>query len=141
MMVQEQIVKKRETLTELCRQEPRVRFAYSFAGFKIWVKFDKQNPSYKWNITLKCEGRRMRVSFYQTWDENGAKPSVPRVLSSLLSDARAGEMSFYEFCNEFGYDTDNRSAIKTWRACARFVPRLQKLLGDRYERFCQAEVA
>jgi hypothetical protein len=58
-------------------------------------------------------------------------PTVRGVLSSLLLDVRAGEMSFEEFCSDFGYDTDSRKAHKTWEACSEAMRGLTNLYGRR----------
>lgn len=38
-------------------------------------------------------------------------------LYCFLSDAVSGKMSFEDFCEEFGYDTDSRKAERTHKQC------------------------
>jgi len=44
-------------------------------------------------------------------------PSDNDILDCLKSDCEAGRMTFHEFCDSFGYDTDSISAFKTYMAC------------------------
>ena len=46
----------------------------------------------------------------------------------FLSDAASGLLSFEEFCREFGYDTDSRTAYRTWQACQRSSRKALRLL-------------
>jgi hypothetical protein len=40
-------------------------------------------------------------------------------LYCFVSDAVSGLDSFENFCGNFGYDTDSRTAYKTWQTCQR----------------------
>lgn len=51
-------------------------------------------------------------------------PALLDVMSCLTLDAQSGSMPFSEFCNLFGYDSDSRSARKTWKACAKTARKL-----------------
>lgn len=57
-----------------------------------------------------------------------ATPKLEQVLNSLLSDARAGEMPFDDFCCDFGYDTDSRKALETYLACQKINSDLQSVM-------------
>lgn len=35
----------------------------------------------------------------------------------IFGDADYGNMSFCDFCSDFGYDEDSRKALATWEAC------------------------
>lgn len=91
-----------------------------------------------WAVTLRYKRRRLTVPFYQgpaiTKD-----PSAADVIYCLCSDARAGELTFEEFCSEFGYDVDSRKAERTWRACRETAPKLRRLLGSDFETFANGE--
>lgn len=94
--------------------------------------------SSSWRVTLRYQGRRLTVPFYQG-PAIEREPSAADVLSCIISDARAGEQEFEEFCSEFGYDSDSRKAEKTWRACASMAPKVRSLLGDDFEEFERSE--
>jgi hypothetical protein len=52
----------------------------------------------------------------------------------FVSDAISGMMDFEEFCSEFGYDNDSRTAERTWKACIRAMRKLQRIYdGDIYD--------
>lgn len=89
-----------------------------------------------WRVTLSRprvtpHGGTMRAQ-YRTGmgHEGGPNPNIVRVLECLISDAQAGRDSFEEFCGNFGYDTDSRSAELTWKACKSTHTRLARLIGD-----------
>lgn len=56
------------------------------------------------------------------WQEmlKGMKPVAPSaaiVLHSLVSDGRAIDQSFIDWCDEYGMDPDSRKALSTYEAC------------------------
>ena len=51
----------------------------------------------------------------------------------FVDDAISGGYTFEEFCQEFGYDTDSRTAERTWKACQRATKKLERLGGDPWE--------
>ena len=53
-------------------------------------------------------------------------PSVDDVLYSLAMESDACEMSFHDWCGNFGYDTDSRSALDTYLACQENGRKLEK---------------
>lgn len=58
-------------------------------------------------------------------------PKLRDVMHSLLMDSSAiDHPSFESWAADFGYDTDSRSAEKTYRACLETGLRLRAVLGD-----------
>lgn len=52
----------------------------------------------------------------------------------FVSDAISGDMDFSEFCGEFGYDEDSRTAEKTWKACKRSSEKMKRICdGNIYD--------
>lgn len=51
-------------------------------------------------------------------------------LGVTMRDAECGAQSFEDFCADMGYDTDSRSAEKTWRACKVTAVGLARLFSD-----------
>ena len=93
-----------------------------------------------YSVELICDGRtivvpwRQGVGFRKKSPINPYKgtpvpPKVEAVLSSLLSDARAGSLTFEDFCGEFGYDTDSREAMATYLECQEMATKVRRLLG------------
>lgn len=99
---------------------------------------DWRRSANPWTVTLKMGKRRLTVPFW-TGSALTSEPTPADVLSCLVSDARSGEMSFSEFCSEFGYDTDSRRAERTHAACAKFAPRVRRFLGDAFDDVASAE--
>ena len=48
----------------------------------------------------------------------------------FLQDACSGSESFTEFCADFGYDEDSRSAERTWKACKRAAAKFERIAPD-----------
>lgn len=86
-----------------------------------------------WTCTLTYWGRGIEIPFYMGKGHHGAEPELNDVLSAMFRDADALEMSFQEFCGEFGYDDDSIKAFKTYNACVANAKDLQYLLDGDYE--------
>lgn len=84
-----------------------------------------------WMVKLECGGRSLFVGF-----SGGVAvhdPRVDDVLARLVSDADAADVTFEDWCGDFGYDQDSRKAEKLYRACADQRPRLLALLGEHFD--------
>lgn len=53
------------------------------------------------------------------------KPAVQDVLHSLFSDAMAGNLSFNDWCDEYGYSNDSISALNTYKQCCDTAEKLR----------------
>ena len=92
----------------------------------------------RWGITLH-RGHRSFTTQYRSGTGHGGKaPGVAEVLRAIESDANAGDRTFEEFCDEFGYDQDSRKAERIWRACRGVGKRIRRFLGDDYRRVSEA---
>lgn len=104
-----------------------------------WDKRDEwQQNANDYRLTLVYRGRRYSFDFWQGVGIT-TEPDAAGVLDCLLSDGAAYDMTFDEWCGEYGYDMDSRKALKTWKACRRTGCRLRKLLGADYETFASAD--
>lgn len=69
------------------------------------------------------------------WDDARKKyckpvrPSAASVLHSMVLDSDACNMSFNEWCSDFGYDTDSRKAYATYEACQKSGDQLKRLFN------------
>lgn len=52
-------------------------------------------------------------------------PSEADVLECLKADCEAGNMSFYDFCDNFGYDKDSIEALNIHIACMKHAEKLR----------------
>lgn len=87
----------------------------------------------KFALTIKrSDGRVMRrVSWRQgTGVKTHPSESPADVMWALIHDARCGDTSFDEFCQELGYESDSRKAYGAWKACRRTRDRLTEFLGE-----------
>jgi hypothetical protein len=75
---------------------------------------------------------RMTVHFSKGIGHHGAEPEAGEVLSCLASDAAGIENggNFEDWCSEYGYETDSRKALKTFKTCGHQSARLKNFLGD-----------
>lgn len=79
----------------------------------------------EWRVTLRNGRKRMTFPYYG----GGAAmdPSADEVVEDLAMNAGALSVSFDEWCMEYGYDTDSRSAERTYRACRKIGARFARL--------------
>ena len=54
---------------------------------------------------------------------------VLNALHCFVSEAVSGLDSFEDFCGNFGYDKDSRSAYQTWQGCQRSSVQALRVLG------------
>ena len=82
-----------------------------------------------WQVVVKYQGKRAQFRFY------GGGASKPPTASDLVwavaIDSTACDLSFNEWCAEFGDITDSIKALSTYKACLRNGHRLMDLIGDR----------
>jgi hypothetical protein len=88
----------------------------------------------EFNIIVKNQkANRAVFKFYgSTFDYNKgitrlSDEDIKTALSSILSDGLSGLMSFEEFCAEYGYDEDSRSAEKIHKLCIESMDKLEYL--------------
>jgi len=104
-----------------------------------WAEPGERGEQDHWDVVLK-RGKAAPLStrFHMGIGLDGRAPTAAAVVYSLMSDGRAGELSFEEFCSEFGYDADSRRAEKIWKECKKIAPKIRKLLGAHFERVTEA---
>lgn len=79
--------------------------------------------------------RRMTVYFSKGYGHHGEPPTLDELMETLTEDARSVDNcgDFEGFCSMFGYDTDSRTAERTWKAMEHQAARLKNFLGSIYE--------
>lgn len=82
-----------------------------------------------WRVTLRRD-RASLTTDYSMGAAHVGEPELCDVLNCLMRDAECGAQSFEDFCADLGYDTDSRSAEKTWRACKVTAVGLARLFSD-----------
>ncbi len=116
------------------------------AGLTMTATWTDRNPNMDdsrdmdhWRCIIRAGRSRMSLVFSKGSGHHGKAPELAEVLDCLASDsytlplpemAGSENEAFAEFCSEFGYDTDSRKALKTYRACLSQARRLRNLLGN-----------
>jgi len=73
--------------------------------------------------------RRMTVYFSMGFGHNGKAPKAADVLDCIASDAASVDgRDFEEWASDMGYDTDSRTAERTYKACEHQAKRLRNWL-------------
>lgn len=90
-----------------------------------------------WKCVLVFGSRKLDTPFKLGMGFGGAAPTVEQVLECLLSDASgiANGESFEEFCDEYGYDNDSRTAEKIYLSTIEQTTRLKAFLGDKFDEY------
>lgn len=90
----------------------------------------------------KCvlgRGRKRHTFDFYTGMGWTKDPTASDVLENVRTDCWSGELDFEEFCDEFGYDTDSRSAERIHRACVKQSNGVRRVMGDAFDRFMEPD--
>lgn len=92
--------------------------------------FDPNGNAYKVTLRSRVTGRQYTVPFFMgsaLTDE----PSAAEVLNSLALDAGCyyNASGYYDFCEEFGYDSDDSRYRKMYDGCRKAYDRLCVFVG------------
>ena len=79
-----------------------------------------------WIITIGNQSTQYYTGTGLRKQGRPVKPELSSVLYSLVMDADACEMSFEEWCLNFGYDGDSMKAMDTYRNCQKNADKLAK---------------
>lgn len=77
-------------------------------------------------MTRALTQKRLTFPFWNSLNDSqeGRAPTAYDVLACCGSDLSCPD-TFEEFCAEYGYDTDSRKALATFRRCSAFAAKLQ----------------
>lgn len=97
------------------------------------VKFNKWETEYFTGTGLRQEVKGGHAWLVKTHKIVGNKwvpakpvpPSAADVLYSLVSDSSALDMSFSDWCDEYGYSSDSLKAFDTYRQCCEIAKQLR----------------
>lgn len=110
-----------------------IQFHVTFVREPLTTKTGKQSDiwqdnSYQWRVMINGEifdyytGRGL----FDAKKHTPKKPTVDDVLYSLLGDSEAENMTFDDWCANFGYDSDSRKALETYIACQNNAKKLRR---------------
>ena len=86
---------------------------------------------YQIRIKRRNNGHSITFNFGQSIadTEKGRKPGAYSILASLSSDIYC-PCDFDEFCREYGYDEDSRTAERIFKKSSKFAERLNNFFGE-----------
>lgn len=88
---------------------------------------DDEQCRYIFKCRLRRNGKSYTFNFGQSINEGANEPDMYYVLSCLTKNDPEG---FEWFCSNYGYDTDSRSAEKTYKAVCKEWKAVERLFGD-----------
>lgn len=119
------------------------------SGIEMTAKPTGRNPNMAdsesmdhWRCTFRVQGRAgsRALIFSMGSAHRGEPPEVADVLLCLALDASGADQSFEDWCADYGYDTDSRSAERTWRAVRKQTATFRSFFGGRlWQQICEAE--
>jgi hypothetical protein len=131
-------------LEQACQEKP-MKITSVYVGEE--KHFDNDTIQDRFVVTLEYQGRTMTVDFYmgighrkplrKGYPTKPRAPKVENVLYCLLLDSTALDLTFDEWCGEYGYDTDSRRAYKIFDQCNDQGKQLKRLLGKDYQFFME----
>lgn len=141
LSTKEHITMSHEIPANRANPEHDIINGFNFADLPFTVDYigrimEKEWPHFAWNCTFTYPNGCFTITFktgigrINTEARGQAvieRPSKADVMHCLLSDADAGDRSFNDWCDEFGYSNDSISAFKTYQACCETAVNLRKV--------------
>lgn len=95
---------------------------------------DSKNRMNHYKVTLfaRIDGKRKQFTTYFSMGLGlSHEPDAASVLDCIASDSSGIDgQSFEQWADDYGYDTDSRSAERTYNACISQASKLKKFLGE-----------
>tara|TARA_R110000868_G_scaffold379828_1_gene645771 strand:- start:1031 stop:1801 length:771 start_codon:yes stop_codon:yes gene_type:complete len=101
-------------------------FAATYKTHDFYFDGDKQTRDI-YTIVLKNKLHRYRFTFGQSIAKSNVPPSVYDVLACLT---KYDIGNFENFCSDFGYNTDSRTAYKTYKAVLKEWKNIERLFTN-----------
>jgi hypothetical protein len=103
-----------------------VKLIVNGSEYRKYFNTDKESR-YVFNLTLKKGKRQYTFNFGQSISSGPEEPTMYDVLSCLQ---KYDVGSFEDFCDDFGYDNDSRSAEKTYKAVCKEYEAMERLFSS-----------
>lgn len=82
------------------------------------------------NRKLTKQAERMNKLYgYEKSKPEPVAPCATDVLYSLINDSQAADMSFNDWCSDYGYNNDSIKALATYQACCKEGEELRKVFS------------
>lgn len=106
-----------------------------YEGKRVTLTYDQVGVSdgapdwakQEWRVTLRHNGKRMTFAYYG--GAMAGNPNAEDVVADLAMNSSTVDMTFDDWCSDYGYDTDSRSALETYKLCARLGKRFDRLMA------------
>lgn len=92
--------------------------------YPIW---DEKYRHYIFPVTLRKDGKSMKIQLAQSINAGYTKPTEYDVLTCIT---KSDPGSFEDFCGEFGYDTDSRKVASIYKAVKREWESVKLVFGE-----------
>jgi hypothetical protein len=109
------------------------------ASYKGTKKAEWSSDNFNNNMITVTNKETEQKATFEFWasisnPELNSDYDVLNAFYCFVGDAVSGAETFENFCSEFGYDTDSRTAEKIYRKCKKQLEKLKKVYdGDIYE--------
>jgi hypothetical protein len=92
-------------------------------------------------VTLSRPGHKMLTTEYHMGSALTHRPKASEVLWSLVQDAEGyhNARDFEDWAGEYGYDSDSRTAERTYRQVEKLTNKLHDFLGELYQEAAEIE--
>lgn len=115
----------RDNAKEICKKHGiTMKVGEPVYDYPVW---DEEYPHYIFPVTLRKDGKSMRIHFGQSLAKGSTPPDEYDIIACLTKDDPG---SFENFCSDFGYDTDSRRAEKTYKAVKAEWKKMLRVFGD-----------
>lgn len=96
--------------------------------FKYGIHFEGDTQKrHIFKVTLKKDGKQYTLKFGQSIAEDSNEPTMYDVLACLQ---KYDVGTFEDFCREFGYDQDSRTAERVYKAVQREYKNIKRLFSS-----------
>ena len=116
----------------------------------MWCDDEKHMHGWRYKITFSRGGRSIHLFFWNSYSDvtyapktvyekqqfdiygitKGWRPKTPTAYDVLACITKSSPGLFFDFCDEFGYDSDSRKAEQTYDAVLDEYFNLKKLFTD-----------
>jgi hypothetical protein len=113
-------------------------------NIKMTVLQISERPDMKWDnanhfkCRLKNQSKSISIYYSQGYGIKN-EPELESVLNSLAVDFINNNLSFEDFCSDFGYSADSISSLKTYKLCLKNTNKVKKLFNGSLNDFLSCE--
>lgn len=104
----------------------KIKFSYSTPDYKKYFPTDKED-----RFVFPCKLQKGKKSYSFTFGQSIAEnDNPPHIYDILVCMTKYDPGTFEDFCREFGYDEDSRTAEKTYKAVLKEWKAMNRMFTD-----------